>query len=376
MVSNKNNINECRLFSDDEKTRSNLLIYNQLKKKNTTSINEIAKQTNIEENKIIEYVGKCEKAGLLKIGGPDNKKNIEFNDEHRKILGVSFHEGKCIITDIGLDGEIITHEEIDIKPVKKMKGTNKELKEIIDRIKHHTKLRGTGISHIGIAIPDSMNAKNPKTAEILSDGINRLFGCKIFIAKESTAAGYGEMDFGDNTQNTDILYVYMDVGIGTVIKGEQIFEASENIVDGDAYYLRAWEQFDVVKTSKSLIKKGLGTSMVNMISGDVEDMDIDVVLKAADAKDELAEDLVKRSALALGVRIAYIVNKFDIKTVIMGGGIEIKEGQFINYVKESSKRFLSEKLEKNIKIIPGILGVEAASIGAASMCRREMFMEV
>jgi len=249
MIKNNKNIHECCMFLEDENVKSNLVIYDQIKKRKTLSIKEISSAINFSENEVTKYVEKCAEAGLLKISNSGTKRIVEFNDEHRKILGISFHEEKCIITDIGLDGAIIAHEEIAIKSVKKLKGTNKELKEIVDRIKHHTKLRGTGISHIGIAFTERMLIKNAKAKEILGEGINRLFGCKIFTTKEATAFGYGEKDFGSDTQDKDILYMRSDVGMGTVIKKEMIYEPSDNIVDGNVYYLRPWEQFGMVKTA-------------------------------------------------------------------------------------------------------------------------------
>ena len=92
-------------------------------------------------------------------------------------------------------------------------------------------------------------------------------------------------------------------------------------------------------------------------------------------KDELAEDLVKRSALALGVRAAYLVNLFDCGNIILGGGIEIKEGDYAGNVKESAEKFVLKKNFGKMKIIPGVLGKESSSIGAAALCRRELFME-
>ena len=113
-----------------------------------------------------------------------------------------------------------------------------------------------------------------------------------------------------------------------------------------------------------------------MVNGDIGALTLSTVLDAAEEKDELAEDLIKRSALALGVRTAYLVNIFDINLVILGGGTQKKEGRFIDYVRESAEKFLSEDKVKKTKIIPGILGDEASSIGAALLCRRELFMEV
>jgi hypothetical protein len=45
-------------------------------------------------------------------------------------------------------------------------------------------------------------------------------------------------------------------------------------------------------------------------------------------------------------------------------------------VKESMDKYLSSGLADRLKMIPGVLGKESSSIGAALLCRREIFMEV
>jgi predicted NBD/HSP70 family sugar kinase len=62
--------------------------------------------------------------------------------------------------------------------------------------------------------------------------------------------------------------------------------------------------------------------------------------------------------------------------VVFGGGIEREETFFTESVKESMKKFLSSNIADRLKIIPGVLGKESSSIGAALLCRRELFMEV
>ena len=67
---------------------------------------------------------------------------------------------------------------------------------------------------------------------------------------------------------------------------------------------------------------------------------------------------------------------FNPAVVILGGGTEREQSNFIQFVKESAKRFLMKKLVDKLEVVPGVLGAEASSIGAASLCRRELFMEV
>jgi glucokinase len=112
-----------------------------------------------------------------------------------------------------------------------------------------------------------------------------------------------------------------------------------------------------------------------MVNGDVGKITTRVVLEAAAKQDELAEDLVKRSALALGVRIAYMANIFGPDIVVIGGGVEQGSGDFVGFAKESAKKFLLKDRRDKLEIVPGALGENVSSIGAASLCRRELFME-
>jgi predicted NBD/HSP70 family sugar kinase len=216
---------------------------------------------------------------------------------------------------------------------------------------------------------------NPKSTDILSKGIKSIWKSDVFVAREAAAAGYGERDIGKKIFVEDVIYMHSDIGTGAIIKKEMISEASGQSREESGTYLKPWNQFSVVRSSKELIEKGIGTDIVQMVGGDLDKVSLEIILKAAEKKDELAEDLVKRSALALGVRVAYLVNMFNAENVILGGGTERKEGNFIKSVQESAKRFILKGVVDKVKIIPGVLGKKASSIGAACLCRRELFME-
>ena len=375
MAKNKKDIRFVEIHPDNESAQSSLGIFNTLKKESALSISDISEKTGISDDMVAEYINSCVKKDLLKLSGSDKGDQIKFSDGQNKILGIGFSDKECVLTGIDLSGNIITRERIEISPFSELKGKNKEINTIVETITGATKLRGTEFCSVGIALPEGMKDKNPKGKDILAEGMSRLFDRDVLVAEEAMAAGYGERDFGDKTRGRDILYMHLDVGSGVVVKNEMIFEANETDEREEAY-LRPWDQFGVVSTAKSLVGKGVGTDIVNMVGGDVDSITLNVVLDAAENGDELAGDLVKRAGLALGVRVSYLVNMFDIELVILGGGTEKKQGNFIQFVGESARRFLLKNLADKVEITSGILGEEASSIGAAMLCRRELFMEV
>ncbi len=366
MVKVKRNVQPFSISPDNDKARLSLNIFNVLKRETVLSIGDIGKKADMPDDAVAEYINTCVKNDLLKISGAGEGEPVKFNEDFKKILGVGFSDEECVVITMDLGGNVISKEHIKIDPLSGLKGRNKEVKEITERIKSKTKLKGIKFHCAGVAVPEILSELNPKSAIILAEGVSHIFGCDVFIAREVTAAGYGEKD---------VLYMHTDVGSGVIIKSEMIFEAG--MADsGENAYLRPWKQFSIVKIAKSLVNKGLGTDIVDMVDGNIDNITLDVVLNAAGNHDELAEDLVKRSALALGVRVAYLTNMFNTGMVILGGGTEKKDGDFAQFVNESAKKFFLKDLEGKVDIVSGVLGKEASSIGAASLCRRELFMEV
>lgn len=374
MVHNKKEIQFFIKNPNDEKARINLGMLNAIKKEAAISINDVSKKADTPDDIVANYVNACVKKDLLKLVGSDSGETVKFNDEGKKTLGISFDNENCILNLVDLAGNIVTTEQIPMGVLSALKGRIKEFKEIIAELGRGTRLRGSDHFNIGLAIPEEMVQTNPRCIEILAEGVNHLFGSEVFVVKSATAAGYGEMDSASSGAK-NILYMHTDIGIGVVIKDEIIFEESDS-ASGMEAYLRPWEQFDIANTAKNLVNKGVGTDIVNVVDGDIDKITLSTVLEASSKNDELAEDLVKRAGLALGVRTAYVVNILAPEAVVLGGGTEQKEGNFTSYVVESARRFLLNDRVETTKIVPGVLGKSGSSIGAALLCRRKLFMEV
>jgi len=376
MSRNKRKIGSFSMSPETAEGQEKLRIFNILKSSNAASVPDISKNTGINENTAAEYINACVKKDLLRISGAEKEGGVDFAEGDSAFLGIGFSNQECVISVLDLSGKVINKENIGIAPLVKMKGRVKEIKEIVERVRGGTQLSGKAFTRVGIAVPERLRELVGKSPDILAEGAAHIFNCDVLIGKAATAAGYAERESAAAAAGRDALYVHSDVGAGVVVKGDMIFEADKEEAAKEFSYLRPWNQFSIVTTAKNLVNKGLGTDIVNMVGGDIESITLDVVLRAAEDRDELAEDLVKRAGLALGVRTAYLVNMFRPEIVILGGGTEKKEGDFLQFVKESADKFYLNELADKVEMIPGVLGEEASSVGAALLCRREVFMEV
>jgi glucokinase len=76
---------------------------------------------------------------------------------------------------------------------------------------------------------------------------------------------------------------------------------------------------------------------------------------------------VDSAAHALGVSVAWLVNALDPEAVIVGGGLGTAGGRYWERFVESTRHHIWSDLNKNIPIVPAMLGVDAGFVGAAAM---------
>jgi predicted NBD/HSP70 family sugar kinase len=365
-----------KIYPDNEKEQMALDLFYYLNKHPVFTKDQFVNDSGIgvEQSFTDNFFQMCLHKRLIQPSGEEGKHT--YNKNFKNILGIGFYGENCIFTLMDLSGNVIDKKRIKLGLLSGKKVKNKEIQSIAEEIAEQSGLKGMDFACAGIAIPEEMMDVKSKTIEIFAAHLSELFGTELYVTKSATAAGYADRDATPDTISRNVLYVHSDVGIGVVFKGELIFEADEYSEEKFGAYLRPWNQFSIVDATKDLVSRGVGTTIVEKVHGDMDKITLDIVLEAAEEKDELAEDLVKRSGMALGVRCAYLVNMFNVEYILFGGGTQKDKGRFMQYVLESMKRFVIKEKVKDLKIVPGALGEASSSIGVALLCRRELFMEV
>lgn len=348
-------------------------IFDAIKNNAPVSVAEISERSGVSREVLKDVISAYQEKNIIKL--TEEGKILDFNTSERSFIGISFDGENCFLVLMDIEGKVTKKEKIFLPTLKGLKGRMREFKDIAKELARGTRLRGTSLYMAGMAVSEDIEKRGEKIVPMLAEGVSHLFGCRVTAAKGATAAAYAEREKNEDVKGKDILYLHTDSGDGVYIKEETIME-KQCSGEGTGAYLRPWGQFNAAKTARHLVNKGLGTDLVTMVGGDIERITMADVLDAAHQGDELAADLVKRSALALGVRAAYLVNILDAHNIILGGGIDKKEGDFADHMHESMARFLVEEKVGKIKIKYGTLGEEAYPTGAALLCRRELFTEV
>ncbi|MFA5144360.1 MAG: ROK family transcriptional regulator [Candidatus Omnitrophota bacterium] len=354
-----------KLCDKDIKT---LKILELISKKGIISRTEISKTTGINIVSISNYIKKyidnkliAEKGFDVSTGGR-KPELVELNKENDRVIGVDMGDQsiRVVLTDLGLD--------VIGKASSSRKGYNpKEAVaaacDMIEEVVKKAALRSGGLKAIGVGTCSS-------EYDFMTKELEKKFGVEVFLGDKPSCAAFGEKCLNKNLSAGDMLYIYSDIGSGVVVK-----EDGNRIASDESKYLSPWKDgLGIVSLSKGDVARGVGTAIVEIANGKIENITEETIIEAAMDNDEVALSIMRSVGMSLGLRIAYLINLFGPRNVVVGGGVEKAGPLILDPIKKTVKKLSLKDHSTAVAIVPGILGNEAVSLGAAFLAAREMFL--
>jgi len=223
------------------------------------------------------------------------------------------------------------------------------------------------IKAIGVSVPEG-------DFDFLAGALGGRFRMDVFLACRAACAAAGEKRLNPGADVPDLLYIHSDTGRGVAAGGYEFIEAAAD--DEKAKYLRPWSgTLSIVRLAKGEVAKGVGTKIVKLAGAGIENITEGAVIEAARQNDEVASNIIEAVGINLGLRIAYLINLFSPKAVVMGGGLEAAGGLILENIRKMVLRFAFAGEAVAVKIAPSALGEDAAVLGAASLAIREIFLK-
>jgi len=354
-----------------DKEAKSLEILELARTKGAVSRTDISKITGVNivsvSNYMKDYIAKglvIEKGLDVSTGGR-KPELVELNAGGNYVMGldVSRKKIRVVIADLGMnvvakraaEKASVEDEDVAAECVSLTKEAVRGLNADIDSIKA-----------VGISVPEG-------DFTFLAETFQRKFRMDAFLAYRATCAAAAEKRLNADADVSDLLYIHSDTGRGVVVKGNEFIEAA---ADERAKYLRPWSKtLDIVRSAKKEVAKGVGTKIVELAGADIENITEGAVIEAARQNDEVALNIVEVVGINLGLRVAYLINLFSPKVVVIGGGPQEAGGLILENIRKMVSRFAFAKEAGAVKIVPSALGEDAASLGASSLAIREIFLK-
>ena len=316
------------------------------------------------------------------------------------VLGIDLGGTKILTAVTNSQGKMLSRDHSITPANEGQEAVVESILESTGRALNQAGITATNIDVIGVGAP---GLSNPETGILftsphlpgwhdvpLRDIIEKELGRKAFLINDANAAALGELHFGAGRGARNFIYITVSTGIGGgIIIDGKIYTGSTGtagelghmVIDDDGPSCNCgnkgcWETLAsgtaLAKEARHRIKRGAQTSILELAGGDLEKINAEAIHQAAQAGDNLAEELIARSAYYLGVGLANLVNIFNPEIIVIGGGLSNIGDMLLQPAFEEAGRRAFKQSFQAVSFARAELGRNSGVLGAAIFALERM----
>lgn len=310
-------------------------------------------------------------------------------------LGVDLGGTKLYVGLVDEAGKISSHELIKTSK----EGPNAVVADIINAAK---KLSGKDeIAAIGVGMAGQIEkgtgnvlfAPNLGWKNFhLGDELRKAFKIPVSITNDVRAAAWGEWLHGAGRGCSDLLCLFFGTGIGSgIVSGGRMLVGNDNAagevghmtidINGSkcscgntgCFETRA-AGWGIAKRAKEVLAydPAGGKGLLELAGGKVEAINAGHVFEAARNKVPVAMKVIEEAKEAMIAGVAGLVNAFNPRKVILGGGVIERNPELIEVIRQGVPKRALKATADNLEIVPTELKGDAGVIGAAAYARSQL----
>ncbi|KGP91759.1 ROK family transcriptional regulator [Pontibacillus chungwhensis BH030062] len=382
------------------------VILNMIRSKGPISRADIAKQTNLTPPTVSNIVKELLDSQFVvettqgSSQGGRKPTYLEINANQFFIMGIDVgrYHIKFVITN--LYGELVEQLMLDIQAQPEANDLIEKMKEGIYQImqkggRNKDKYLGIGVAMHGIVDVNtgvSLFAPSFQTHNIpIQEELAKEFSMMVHVENDAKAMTLGEWWLGNGNDEDNIVGINVGHGIGAgiMIRGE-LFQGA-NFIAGEIGHMTidlsgpkcSCGNYGCLQTlaagpaiAQRAIKelKAGNTSMItDIVQGDLERVNGEIVFEAATRGDEFSQELLKQTGRYLGIGLTNLIHTINPNRIIIGGGVS-HAGEFIlDSLQETIQARIITDAAKETEIVPSQLGDNASAIGACVLILQNFF---
>jgi N-acetylglucosamine repressor len=302
------------------------------------------------------------------------------------VLDINTHDTK--ISVLNLKNEVIFSQIFDLQ-LRNNPSFLDTLFSLVDNIMEQKMAKGKQIIALGVSIPglvnkntginftyNSLNSKDKSLGKLIEEHFN----LPVNVVNDSKATAFGEYRFGLAKGKTHILSINVDwgVGLGIVINGE-IFDGASGFAgelghiqvnpEGVLCYCGKVGCLDTITSASSLlknIKDGLRNGQISKLGeykDNLEDINLEMVIDAAQQGDAFSIDIIHTIGLELGKGLSIAVHLFNPQIIIIDGVLSKAQKLIINPIEHAINKYCLTDFKEDLSIEISQLGDNAKIYG-------------
>ncbi|MBU2608471.1 MAG: ROK family protein [Chloroflexi bacterium] len=316
------------------------------------------------------------------------------------ILGIDLGGTKILTAVVNTQGEMLSRDH-SITPAREgQQAVVRSIFESVGRVLDQAHIATADLVAIGVGAP---GLSNPETGFLftspnlpgwkdvpLRDIIEKELGKKVFLINDANAAAVGELYFGAGRGARNFIYITVSTGIGggIIIDGKiytgsvgMAGELGHMVIDDEGPLcncgnMGCWETLAsgtaLAREARHKIKDGVASSILQLAGGDLEKINAEAIHKAARTGDNLATELIAKTAYYLGVGLANLINIFNPEVIVIGGGVSNIGDMLLEPAFEEAGRRAFKPSYQAVRFARAELGRNSGVLGAAAYALEKM----
>ena len=379
---------------DIKKNKQKKGIINELYFNETSTIAELAQTLHISIPSITALIEELiEERWIIETGFAISKQGrrpaiYEINPSEKLVLVLDINTHDTKISVLNLKNQIIFAQTFDLQ-LKNNPSFLDVLFSLVDSIVEQKMAKGKQIIALGVSIPglvnkktginftyNSLNSKDKSLGKLIEEHFN----LPASVINDSKATAFGEYHFGLAKGKSHVLSINVDwgVGLGIVINGE-IFDGAAGFAgelghiqvnpDGALCYCGKVGCLDTITSASSLlknIKEGLRNGQISKLGeykANLEEINLEMVIDAAQKGDAFAIDIIHNIGLELGKGLSIAVHLFNPQIIIIDGVLSKAQKLIVNPIEHAINKYCLADFKEDLSIEISQLGEDAKIFG-------------
>ena len=212
----------------------------------------------------------------------------------------------------------------------------------------------------------------------------------VWLRNDVDLGALGEHRFGAGRGFQQLIYLALGTGIGGgVILGGQLLsgtrvsamEAGHMVVSpggprcncGREGCLEALASGTAIaRRAAERLLRGEQSQLIEMVNGKAERITAELVARAANKGDRLAQQVLQEAGEWLGIGVVNLILLFDPEVVIIGGGVAGAGDFLLEPVRQAVKRWVVPYFEREVPVVRSRLGGNSNLMGAVALALDEI----
>ncbi len=312
-------------------------------------------------------------------------------------IGVDFGGTKVAAGVVNIEtGRLVAAAKKKTRNVQEQDNVIKRLQAVIDELLNESGVDIKQVKGIGIGVAGMVDrqkgillaAANIGANDMpLVEPISKLYSVPCKIGNDVEVATYAELHYGAGRNCNSFVCIFVGTGIGSGIVNEGVLRLGATATAGEIGHmvlipegrLCGCGSYGCLETyaSRTAVAKSILSDLergADSVVRDKVDLSKGILRSKAIAQavaqgDELVTNAVVRAAEFLGIGLASVINFYNPKRIILGGGLVEAAELYVKVAEREAKRRCLKIPSRKIEIVKAELGDYAGIIGAALLMK-------